>query len=171
MTRSNRTVRTGHGFPKGHPIWSRCSGETLSSAGRAQCPDQPTAGGMQRGRAAGPLAKGVWYYHTHLAFITNRVLPSKITGLYYRIVLPDFAPAGLDGTTKFLLGYTTGTNDLRAHSSQSTLSIVCSHTTRYAIKCEHSSKRFRIGFRSLKRLRSNAARYRRAAFIASISMA
>lgn len=37
--------------------------------GRAQCPNLATAGGMQRGRAAGPLAKWVWYYHTHLAII------------------------------------------------------------------------------------------------------
>ncbi|GIT93141.1 hypothetical protein JANAI62_35750 [Jannaschia pagri] len=29
------------------------------------------AGGMQRGRAAGPLAKKAWYYHAHLAIITK----------------------------------------------------------------------------------------------------
>mmetsp|Transcript_28490 Transcript_28490/g.53416 ORF Transcript_28490/g.53416 Transcript_28490/m.53416 type:complete len:367 (+) Transcript_28490:476-1576(+) len=28
---------------------------------------------MQRGRAAGPLAKKAWYYHAHLAIITNRL--------------------------------------------------------------------------------------------------
>jgi len=29
--------------------------------------EEPQAGGMQRGRAAGPLAKMVLYYNTHLA--------------------------------------------------------------------------------------------------------
>ena len=29
---------------------------------------EPLAGGMQRGRAAGPLAKMVLYYNTHLAY-------------------------------------------------------------------------------------------------------
>ena len=33
----------------------------------ARCPGKAMAGGMQRGRAAGPLAKGVLYYNTHLA--------------------------------------------------------------------------------------------------------
>ena len=37
----------------------------------ARCPGKATAGGMQRGRAAGPLAKSVLYYNTHLANITN----------------------------------------------------------------------------------------------------
>lgn len=35
------------------------------------------AGGMQRGRAAGPLAKGVLYYNTHLAYRAVELLPGN----------------------------------------------------------------------------------------------
>ncbi|RMA41578.1 hypothetical protein D9R08_14880 [Rhodophyticola porphyridii] len=40
--------------------------------------DQPQAEGMQRGRAAGPLAKMVLYYNTHLAFVAKSEIGSSL---------------------------------------------------------------------------------------------
>jgi len=38
------------------------------------------AGGMQRGCAAGPLAKGAWYYHAHLQSSETPTLPCRMAG-------------------------------------------------------------------------------------------
>ncbi len=62
----------GAGRAKSPCEWS--SGDTVEWLWNGVDPlEEPGPGGMQRGRAAGPLAKMVLYYKTHLAIYQSNV--------------------------------------------------------------------------------------------------
>lgn len=79
---ASKPRRVGQGFQRGYemPLGRWGAGESEVSprvmkrryvllVQEGSSLDAPQAGGMQRGRAAGPLAKIVLYYNTHLAVV------------------------------------------------------------------------------------------------------